>query len=335
VTVLEERSLALVPGLAVRLRPRRGQDLQEAEARIRDIAPTAVVDRNSLYRQSYRSEAAAPFQGELTAPYSLLDWPRDGRCGAAGPIGIVDTRVDRDHSALAGAAVEEETMRGPGYRRSSVEHGTAVAALIIGRGAPEGAVPGTRLVAVDAFHRDGRRNAADVFDVVTALDRVAAHGVGVVNLSFTGPANAVLEHAGRVAAEQGIIIVAAAGNEGPDSGLRYPAAYDWAVAVAAVDQNRQLYDEATQGPHIAFAAPGVRLLAFDSKGRPMVRTGTSFASAYVAAALALVQQANPGLGRQDVVDRLAEHAQDLGSSGRDEAFGWGVPQVAPLCPPAR
>src|SRR5690606_27725612 len=96
------------------------------------------------------------------------------------------SKVEIEHFALAGAE----------RRASSKMHGTAIAVLIAGRADSRtpGLLQSARLVAADAFHADaGGNDAADAFDITRALDRLAASGAKVVNLSFAGPANLVLE----------------------------------------------------------------------------------------------------------------------------------------------
>jgi hypothetical protein len=175
---------------------------------------------------------------------------------------------------------------------------------------------------VDAFHRRGGGDPADSFDIVAGLDRLAAKGVTVANLSLAGPTNGVLAQAGAEAARRGMTIVAAAGNDGPSSPPRYPAAYDWAIAVTAVDPRDNVYARAVQGPHIAFAAPGVRVQLPDDSAQPgPLRSGTSYASALVTAALSARRAADPKAANLTAL--LAGEAQDLGAPGRDPVFGWG------------
>ncbi len=115
-----------------------------------------------------------------------------------------------------------------------------MAALIAG--APDGPAPGllphAEIVAVDAFHRAGGEDAADAYDVVRALDRLAEHDVDIINLSLAGPDNDVLEEAVAAMAARGVVLVAAAGNAGPRAPPQFPAAYRNVVAVTAADAQR-------------------------------------------------------------------------------------------------
>ncbi len=200
---------------------------------------------------------------------------------------------------------------GPATEGSRSGHGAEIAILIA-----SGAVRKSdlKILAIDTFHRNRRGDAADAYDIVAALDRLVARTVAVANLSFSGPANALLERAGANAARQGMLIVAAAGNDGPSSPARYPAAYDWAVAVTAVDRRDNVYARAVRGPHIAFAASGVRVQLPDRALRPgPLRSGTSYAAPLVTAALS-VRRAATTQASSNVVAALAAEAKDIAGS---------------------
>lgn len=183
------------------------------------------------------------------------------------------------------------------------------------------------LIGVDAFHRRPDGDAADAFDVAGALGLLAGRGIKVVNLSFAGPANEVVALATERAAAQGMLLAAAAGNEGPRSPPRYPGAHPWVVAVTAVDRNRQPFIRAGRGAHLAFAAPGVGLPAPGRGGAGL--SGTSYAVPFVTAAFAIAMMQED---RDGALLRLAERAVDLGAPGRDPVFGWGLIRPGGDCP---
>ena len=324
-TVVAERRLAILPEVTLRLRiPRRMSEDQALQV-LRAIVPSALIDRNHLYRTASRTcrrNSCIPLV-DLTASVRAS-------CAASGTIGMIDTAVDTDHPMLAERAIEIEAVRGPGHRPSSDSHGTEIAMLLVG-GLPRASK--AKLVAIDAFHRRGRGQEADVFDVVTALDRLSARGVSVANLSLSGDANALLDRTGEQATSKGMVIVAAAGNEGPTAPPRYPAAYRWAVAVTAVDRRERIYPQAVRGPHLAFAAPGVRVQFPDRNLRPgAVRSGTSYAVPWVANAIAARLDGAQSESNK-IIGELASHAKDLGLPGRDPVYGWGLIGAGAACQP--
>jgi hypothetical protein len=307
-----------------RLRAPPGISLDTAIARLRALAPGATVDRNHLYRPSSGSASSG-------VQAALIAWPPDG-CARTVPLGMVDTGIDARHPALAGSRISRETVRGPGLAASGRAHGTAIAVLLVGQGEgpARGLMPAAELLAVDAFHRTPSGDAADAYDVASAVGLLGARRVAVANLSIAGPPNQVLDRAGRAAREAGTLLVAAAGNDGPGATV-YPAAYPWAVAVTAVDAQARAYGRAGQGSHIAFAAPGVGVPIRSVQGGVQQRSGTSYAVPFVTAALALARAERPRAGADSLVRGLAESARDLGPPGRDPVFGWGLVQAAGLC----
>jgi len=315
-TIVAERRLALLPEITVRLRAPRNLSDRAAQDRLRALIPSATLDRNHLYRASARPCPAAncfPYTGPRAADANA--------CRARGTIGMIDTGVDPSHPALANVIVETDTLLGPGHQPARSTHGTDVAILI----AAGTSGSDFRLTSIDAFHRRGRGASADAFDIIAALDRMSAKAIRVVNLSFAGPPNILLRDAGAAATTKGMLVVAAAGNDGPSSPPRYPAAYDWAVAVTAVDRHDAVYARAVRGHHIAFAAPGVRLQMPDAALRPgPLRSGTSYAAPVVTSVLSarLASAGDPKIS--DIVSGLASAAKDLGAPGRDPVFGFGL-----------
>ncbi|KRE14862.1 hypothetical protein ASE66_16190 [Bosea sp. Root483D1] len=320
--VVAQRNLGLLANLTVRLRAPARLSMQRALARVRALAPSALVDLNHLYRG-----AARPCPEEQCFSLVAQDARIDGACPARGIIGMVDTGVDTEHPALAGRPVETETIRGPGHRAASTQHGTDIAMLLT-RGTEAGGQE--RIIAVDAFHRRGGGDNADSFDLVGALDLLAQRNVRVVNLSLAGPANALVERIGRTMHERGAVLVAAAGNDGPGAEARYPAAYPWAVAVTAIDRDERIYARANRGSHIAFAAPGVRVQLSDKAMRPAApRSGTSYAAPLVTLAFAQRAARGDAMRPSTLLAALSVEARDLGEPGHDPVFGWGRLSCSP------
>jgi subtilisin family serine protease len=206
--------------------------------------------------------------------------------------------------------------------------------LLVGEagGRSPGLLPGAELVAVDTFHRrGGKADISDVYSLVKALDYLESRDVSIINMSLAGPANAVLEEAIQRVSAAGILLVAAAGNDGPKAKPVYPAAYDEVIAVTAVDRQKRPYRRAVRGPHIDLAAPGVDVWIAASRQGSRPRTGTSFAAPFVTAALALARKHDPKAQENAALLRMTERAEDLGTPGRDDIFGWGLLNPTGLC----
>jgi len=126
------------------------------------------------------------------------------------------------------------------------------------------------------------------------------------------------------ARQKSILLIAAAGNAGPKSPPLWPAADPNVIAVTATDADDRLYAMANRGGHVAIAAPGVDILVAVPGERYEMKSGTSFASAYVSGIAALMLERKPQLTPDAVKKTLLSTAHDLGPKGRDDQFGAGL-----------
>jgi subtilisin family serine protease len=174
--------------------------------------------------------------------------------------------------------------------------------------------------------------------MLRALQWLKRSGVAVVNLSFAGPEDELVHHAVQELTKAGIVVVAAAGNDGPSAPPSYPAAYKEVIAVTAVDRNLEPYRYANRGGHIDVAAPGVEVWTAMPGRREGPQTGTSFAVPYVTAVVAV---ALPGprlpadddalATKQRALDQIRPDIKNLGADGRDPTFGAGLVQAPASC----
>lgn len=328
--VLGERGNGLVGQPLLLLRAPAGQR-RDPLAEVRALGRNVLADRNHLYRH----QQGQPPQ-DLT-PLAQVDWPvRAQRCRVGAPIGLIDTRVDLDHPALRGASVRILNLPGRDARAAShPEHGTAIAALLVGQDRKLPAlVPRARLIAVDAFQPGPRGDTRmQAWDLLAALDALVDAGAGVINMSFAGQPNLLLARTLEQVHARGVVTVAAMGNRGPRAAPQYPAAYPGVIAVTAVGMDGRVYARAGRGRHVDFSAPGVNLPVALGNGQSGVRSGTSFAAPFVTAAAAMAQGQRPQPRTVDAVQqRLVEHTRDLGSRGHDAIYGHGLLQASRLCP---
>jgi hypothetical protein len=307
-TVLRERVLAELDLLQWIVRPPAGMSPVEALARLRAIDPEAQADFNHLYTRS----------GEVLAGASS----GAGVPTAAGArrLGLVDGGVDRAHPALRGVRWQGWGCEGAATPSA---HGTAVASLLVGRDAAfQGAAPDSQLFAADVYCE--RPDGGSAEEIAHALAWLAREQVAVINVSLVGPPNKLLERAVQAMQRRGHLIVAAVGNDGPGAPPLYPAAYAGVVGVTGVDASQRVLPEAAQGPQVMFAAPGAGLAAARQAGGYADVRGTSFAAPLVAGLLAHSLREPNGDAAQGAVAHLARSAQDLGASGRDPVFGFGL-----------
>lgn len=324
--ILVERH-ALRGGRAlVKLRVPRGIALDDACQAVRAADPAATVDFNHYYRP----DAEDCGRGRCLMR-QISAWPSDmntGACRPAAPIGLIDTRINLDHPSLRDSRITVIPLFDGEIPASGAHHGTAVAALFVGQGDVPGLLRDWELLAIDAFRKG---DIATGIDLARAVDLLAARDVPIINMSLSGPDNAILAQTIEDAVAAGIIVIAAAGNEGPRASPAYPAAYPGVIAVTAVDRGKRIYRRAGQGSHIDIAAPGVNVWTAASVKGQRPRSGTSFAAPFVTAAAALIMSENPGFSREEIEIVLANEADDLGDAGRDQVFGWGLLDMSAIC----
>ena len=281
-------------------------------------APGASLDIHSIYQFA----KAAP---RLFAA-AMVNQPDSPACALSNDIriGQIDGPVAVEHAALQGVGLTTYSVLDGSERKVSGDHGTAVATLLVGQdatGALTGFATGARLYAVSAFSRAGVSEASTVERIGAALDWLAGHQVHLINMSFAGPVNAALDDLLSGTAENGAILIAAAGNDGRKAAV-YPAAADPVIGVTAVDAGLRRYRSANTGAHIEFAAPGVDLYVATADGGEYA-TGTSYAAPIVTG-LAARLVADQVMSAPAMRARLQEQSVDLGDSGRDDLFGWGL-----------
>jgi subtilisin family serine protease len=340
--------VTLIAATVVRFGVPAGVTLEGARDRVRAANPAATADFNHFYRpvQAAANGAAAPCETMSCPQARLVAWPaapgEGGTCGAGARIGLVDTGINPEHEALAGAALRLVPLElGRAEAASSGrQHGTAVAAILLaaaGSRAP-GLLPDAEVFAVDVFFRGGSGGAVDdertdAFSLVRGLDRVSAEPITALNLSLAGPANEPLRAMVEAIVADGIVVVASVGNSGPQAAPLYPAAYPNVIGVTAVDSGGRAFRRAGRGDHVDLAAPGVEVWTAASISGAKPVTGTSFAAPFVTAAVALAQAGRGASGHDDVLAALAEAARDLGEPGRDPVYGAGLLDAAALCSP--
>lgn len=320
--------------------------LQTARQRVSALVPDAVVDFNHYYQPEQTSApeteakpASAACNGtDCTLMRDLIGWnePKAGAatCTTLPKIGLIDTAVNPDHESLKQARLEIIRLSDDELPQSGTQHGTAVAALLVGaeNSRAPGLLPQAELIAVDVFHgTKDDNNRATTYDLIRAIDLLAEKQVPLINMSLSGPDNLLLQKAVEAAAQRKITLVAAAGNEGPHAKPVYPAAYQNVIAVTAVDRNGNPYRRAVRGEHIDLAAPGVGVWTAASVSGARQKTGTSFAAPFVTAAAARLKAEKPDLDNRQIAEELSRQAKDMGKPGHDPVFGWGLINAQALC----
>jgi subtilisin family serine protease len=238
-------------------------------------------------------------------------------------VAVIDSLIDTSHPDLAGSVAGQYDAVAAADKPD--EHGTGMTGAIAAHRRLLGVAPHARILAIHAFTPDAKHpQQATTQSIVAGIDWAIARGAKVINMSFAGPYDPVLQLALKKAREKGVVLIAAAGNMGPQSPPLYPAADENVVAVTAVDDKDNVLPQANQGAHVALAAPGVNVIEAAPRATYNFTTGTSVAAAHVSGVAALILERNPGIDPAALEDALYTTARDLGTPGRDPQFGYGL-----------
>ncbi|TFB11335.1 hypothetical protein E3V55_03775 [Candidatus Marinimicrobia bacterium MT.SAG.3] len=253
-----------------------------------------------------------------------------GNKGSGVKIGIIDSGTDYTHPDLDGNFdpnnLGRDFVNDDDYPMDDNGHGTHVAGTIAAEDDGVGVVgvaPEASLYALKVLNSSGSGNWSDI---IAALDWAVANGIQVTNNSY-GSSNdpgSTVEAAFENSAAAGILHVAAAGNAGNPPGrgdnVGYPAVYGSVIAVAATNQDDNRASFSSTGSEVELSAPGVKINSTKLGGGYVEFNGTSMASPHVAGTAALVIAA----GISNVRAQLQTTADDLGVTGRDPLYGYGL-----------
>jgi subtilisin family serine protease len=203
-------------------------------------------------------------------------------------------------------------------------HGTQVAGIIAAGVDNElgiaGLLPGLKVMIIRAGTANGYLEEDDVARaVIYAID----NGASIINMSFGDVVvSKFLKDVIQFAYSQGIIMVAAAGNDGSNE-LHYPSGFPETIGVGATNENDQLAGFSNWGNTIDLVAPGVNILSTSIGGGYSWVNGTSFSTPMVAAGAALLLANHSELNPEQVRNLLKTGSFDLGEDGWDEYYGSG------------
>ena len=157
-----------------------------------------------------------------------------------------------------------------------------------------GVAPKAKILALKALSDDGSGN---MEDVIEAIRYATEYGVDVINMSLGGPHSPELHEAVKEAVAKGIIICAAAGNDGDGNPrteeVSYPGMYPEVIEVGAVDYKGRLAYFSNTNHEVDILAPGVQVLSTYLNGQYAKLDGTSMATPHMTGAVALLKSNKP------------------------------------------
>ncbi|MGE0286461.1 MAG: S8 family serine peptidase [Bradyrhizobium sp.] len=290
----------------------------------RDFAADASV-RGVQLNWRYRLQSGRQLAEGDPAQYAVskLKLPQAHRLanGMNVTIAVIDSGIDASHPELANTITD--SFDALGSREGAHVHGTGIAGAIAAHGRLMGSAPEARIIAVRAFGSASGGAESSSYVIIKSLNYAVLHGAQIINMSFAGPKDILIERGIAATAARGVVLVAAAGNGGPKSPPLFPAANPNVIAVSGTDSQDRLFSASNRGVHIALAAPGTDIFLPAPDQKYQMTSGTSFSAAYVSGIVALLLERNPALKPNEVRAILTSTARDLGTPGKDELFGYG------------
>lgn len=223
-------------------------------------------------------------------------------------VAIIDSQIDVSHPELRHSITLARDLVTNGPSGPPEIHGTAVAGVIASAANnTEGIVgiaPDARLAALRACWAPDRDTSAarcSSFSIAEALELALDLDAKIINLSLTGPRDALLGRMLDEALARGIIVVAASAN-GPGGDRGFPASHPGVIAA-------QSETDADSAPTaLLLTAPGTEILTTIPAGGYGFFSGSSFAAAHVTGVAALLVEKNPTIDGRTLAALLAETA---------------------------
>ncbi|MEU5937592.1 type VII secretion-associated serine protease mycosin [Micromonospora sp. NPDC047548] len=247
-------------------------------------------------------------------------------------VAVIDSGVDGSHPDLAGQVLPgiDLVSSTDADEPDPVGHGTTVASLIAGRNDDRkgvaGLAPDARILPVRVLDDENRYD--DAMIVAKGVRWAVDNGARVINLSLGGSGDSpALAAALDYAFARDVVVVACTGNVATSSSSEvwYPAREPGVIAVAGLEgSSENLWSGSITGHATTLTAPATRLVGARPPAGYWGVQGTSFAAPLVAATAALVRARFPEMSAGDVVNRLLVTAKDIGPTGRDDRFGYGL-----------
>ncbi|MBS0023523.1 S8 family serine peptidase [Microbacterium paraoxydans] len=319
------------------------------------VAAAAVATTVLLLGSSATTATPPPIPDDPADPVRAAEYWLDGARireawqttrGEGVTIAVIDTGIGKVPQTFGDAVVGGTDVSGTGTPDGRTplgaidgNHGSWVASLAAGRGAPDGTgmigvAPEAKLLSVSVGF--GAAAAVPFTEQVAKGMRWAVdNGADIINLSFTTNTldwDESWDDAFLYAFEHDVVVVVAAGNRGNGTNIiGAPATIPGVLTVGGVDQTGTASLEAsTQGITIGISAPSEGLLGVSADGEVVGWSGTSGAAPIVAGVAALIRSAHPDISANDVINRIIKTAMPVpdAQKPRDPLYGFGLVDAA-------
>jgi subtilisin family serine protease len=299
-----------------------------ADPSVEDAQPNYVRRKTEAPNDPGYAQGVQPYLDTIRLPQA---WSvTHGSVGLK--IAVLDTGVQADHPDLNGRVLAGfDFVNNDANPADDEGHGTevsgAAAAITNNSTGVAGAAWNASILPVKVLDSIGSGTDANI---ASGIAWAVNHGANIINLSLGGPGDdPVLKSAVLNAITAGVVVVAAAGNNGANTPF-YPAAYDGVIAVGATTATGDMAWFSNHGPWVDLAAPGVRdvmpcatTVSWCTTGY-FFDSGTSFSAPLVSGIIVLVKSQHPTWTPAEILAWLGNTATDRGPAGTDDYYGRGL-----------
>lgn len=267
------------------------------------------------------------YQGQLNVSMTKVKAIWDIGCyGNDIRIGVIDSGV-YEHDALKENLVNGYNYLGKNTNTVDNEgHGTMVSGIIAAKYGYYviGMAHRAKIVPIKCFEPGQTTYVSTIVSAIYgAVDDFCCD---IINLSLglTSKSTA-LEEAVNYAASKGVLLVAAVGNiEQTGNAVTYPAGFDAVIGVGSVNMNKQRSSFSNYNHSVFVTAPGEGILGLSKTGGYVIDSGTSFSAPVVTGIIATMLSIDNSLTLDSVKNILRSTSEDLGTSGYDTEYGYGL-----------
>ena len=316
--------------------------LEVSADKLKNVNERSIVDLIDKIRSLFPKfgDISSPNEGQtggspntviplgVQAVYAKKMWNK-GIDGKGVLVGVIDTGITNHPDLKSNIKVRRNyTIE---FFEPKAEHGTHVAGTIAANGKLKGVAPGAYLADYRVLTSLGT---GSNLNVVKAVYDAVKDGCHVINMSLGGSQNdPALQQAINHAYSKGVVVIAAAGNEGDGNDktdeISYPASNDHVFSVGSINYSDPTKPSkfSNSNKYVDCCCHGERVLSTAPKGKYIELTGTSMACPHVAGVAALIisegLKAGKRLDADEVYEKLKKLTVDVNTKGYDNSTGYG------------
>ena len=295
------------------------------------VEPDYYVSAESTGKVSSKKDASATYNSwgvEYIEAEKYSKYLQNQNLSNSITVGVVDTGIDDEHPIFKNRIDYNgyDFVNSDYYPYDDHGHGTHVSGTIVD------CTPGLsiNILPVKVMDSDGTGTG---LNIANGIEYSTYMGADVINFSIAmGSHWSYIHDVIDYAISNNVVVVIAAGNNDNDTFYECPSDMNEAIVVSAIDSYGDKCYFSNYGSTIDVAAPGEYIYSAYPGGGYTYMDGTSMAAPHISAVCAMYRLKYPNLNVYEVEDLVQKNTKDLGASGWDQYYGYGVPHLSLAIP---